>query len=50
VRMGTSGPDSDRDVTPELPKRPWTTPHLVVHGTIPAQTFAAQSPLTKQLP
>lgn len=43
--METTGPDSGRDVTPEPAKRPWTTPHLVVHGTVPAQTFAA-SPKT----
>lgn len=48
--METSGPDSDRDVTPVPARRPWTTPRLVVHGQVPALTFAAPSILTKSPP
>ena len=43
--------DGDGNLTPsDPPKRPWTTPRLVIHGTIPAQTFAVGSILTKQPP
>ncbi len=48
--MDTPVPDSDRDVAPEPAKRPWTTPRLVVHGQIPAVTFAAPSTVTKTTP
>jgi hypothetical protein len=46
-------PAADSDGHPSQlapPKRPWTTPRLVIYGTIPAQTFAAGSILTKQPP
>jgi hypothetical protein len=48
--MDTPVPDSDPGVAPELAKRPWTTPRLVVHGQIPALTFAAPSTVTKTPP
>jgi hypothetical protein len=33
-----AGPDG-RPIPPAPPKRPWTTPRLAIHGTIPSQTY-----------
>jgi hypothetical protein len=37
-----AGPDGS-PASPEPPKRPWTTPRLVIHGTMSAQTFGGST-------
>jgi hypothetical protein len=39
--MATTAAEGDGNVTAHDPvKRPWTTPRMVVHGKVPAITFA----------
>lgn len=46
----TDGDGSGNVIPSDPPKRPWTTPGLVIHGTIPSQTFVAGSIPVKQAP